>query len=353
MKHLSAKVGLAASSTLVHYLSQWSPSRCDTKSRRGVLHGTDGPDLPVSNANQRYTLESACRCVSAKRPRTCMAEPVRHDCGEDAFFMAAPSEKQFAVGIADGVSSWARIGVDSAFFAWDLMNCCENAAARAADTSPRNILQSGYAEMRGRRVGVPIGSSTACVASLDRFNGNLQVANLGDSGALVFRNCSDSACGVSAGKLNLVLATKEQVHAFNCPYQLMLNRQGAGAQEGDQPSESDDYRVEAADGDLLILGTDGFFDNVWRERILEIASERWADAPANIAEVLVQTAYANSTSDATVPFGLAARRAGYAHRGGKPDDITVLVARIRVNPNTLQPAELCRTSFWRRAVGQE
>ena len=50
-----------------------------------------------------------------------------------------------------------------------------------------------------------MGSSTACIASLDCGAGELEVANLGDSGALVVQPNG-----------HVCLETKEQQHYFNC-----------------------------------------------------------------------------------------------------------------------------------------
>lgn len=40
----------------------------------------------------------------------------------------APWQDHVVVGVADGVSSWARYGVNPALFAWELMVRCEEAA---------------------------------------------------------------------------------------------------------------------------------------------------------------------------------------------------------------------------------
>lgn len=38
----------------------------------------------------------------------------------------------------------------------------------------------------------------------------------------------------------------------------------------DSPEDSDNYQLRVREGDLLILGTDGIFDNLFEEEILEI-----------------------------------------------------------------------------------
>lgn len=38
----------------------------------------------------------------------------------------------------------------------------------------------------------------------------------------------------------------------------------------DTPEDSDNYQLRVREGDLLILGTDGIFDNLFEEEILDI-----------------------------------------------------------------------------------
>ena len=115
-----------------------------------------------------------------------------------------------------------------------------------------------------------VGSSTACIASLDCSAGELEVANLGDSGALVVQPNG-----------HVCLETKEQQHYFNCqmprsavsgdillavglvnpqlscgrgPYQLVCvppRRSGGSAMssQGDLPASSDKYATDVRPGD--------------------------------------------------------------------------------------------------------
>jgi serine/threonine protein phosphatase PrpC len=38
----------------------------------------------------------------------------------------------------------------------------------------------------------------------------------------------------------------------------------------DQPDDSDNYQLRVREGDLLVMGTDGVFDNLFEEEILQI-----------------------------------------------------------------------------------
>eukprot|EP00931_Biecheleriopsis_adriatica_P054715 TRINITY_DN32229_c0_g1_i1.p1 TRINITY_DN32229_c0_g1~~TRINITY_DN32229_c0_g1_i1.p1 ORF type:complete len:340 (+),score=77.96 TRINITY_DN32229_c0_g1_i1:58-1020(+) len=284
---------------------------CETR-----LQGTEWPKAVAAGHRQRFALDSAVRCVSKGAPRRAMP-PVRYDCGDDAFFLArSASGKTETVGIADGVSSWARYGVNPALFAWELMVHCEAAAQSSSSTEPATLLAEGYEATLREGSNRLVGSSTACLASLDCTNGFLRVANLGDSGALLLRRDGSTQ-----------LETKEQQHHFNCPFQLVSVPQGFG-QGGDSPQSCDAYTAQVQLGDLLVLATDGFFDNIWQDQTREILSEMQDKPPLEIAQALVQLAYVAANSLKPSPFSAHAYKHGIRHQGGKPDDITVFVARV-------------------------
>lgn len=78
----------------------------------------------------------------------------------------------------------------------------------------------------------------------------LRIANLGD-------------CGVSVIRRNeFVFRTEEQQHSFNYPFQL-------GTGSSDSPSDAQMFTVKIMDGDIVVMGSDGIFDNLFDEDILE------------------------------------------------------------------------------------
>lgn len=290
------------------------PCQCELR-----LQGQEWSQPSTGDSRQRFTLESAARCVSKTPPRL-LQPPVRHDCGDDAFFLAGANQT-LTVGVADGVSSWARYGINPALFAWELMVRCEGAAMNGS-LDAGEILSEGFETAIRENARQIVGSSTACIASLDCGAGELEVANLGDSGALVVQPNG-----------HVCLETKEQQHYFNCPYQLVCvppRRSGGSAMssQGDLPASSERYATDVRPGDVLILATDGFFDNVWKEQAVSVVLSMASAPAAEIADRLVRVAYAASQSLNETPFGRAAAQHGIRHKGGKPDDITVLVARV-------------------------
>lgn len=240
--------------------------------------------------------------------------------GEDAFLAL-----DHALAIADGVGGWANVGVDPALFARHLMKECHALAKPDEQIRQHNIYSilehgaSRLAEEKPTR-----GSCTACGVSLslrekkegtERVEGEegmLYLFNLGDSGAIVVRGES------------IIAATKEQQHKFNCPFQL-------SSDGSDKISDGDLQTLPVQKGDLVMVTTDGVLDNLREEDIRQIltagiSTRRSCDG---MALAVARSAYDNSKNKTYFsPFAERARANGYFYRGGKPDDISVLVGLI-------------------------
>lgn len=61
-------------------------------------------------------------------------------------------------------------------------------------------------------------------------------------------------------KLVIIHETKEQQHSFNFPYQVGTN--------GDNPNKGDATSHTVEHGDIIIVGTDGLWDNMYRKDIV-------------------------------------------------------------------------------------
>lgn len=78
---------------------------------------------------------------------------------------------------------------------------------------------------------------------------------------------------------------------------------------------------------MLVLGTDGLWDNLFDNEILELLAT--PSTPEAAAERIAAAAYARSKERrARTPFAVHARQQGYFFPGGKQDDITVLVVQF-------------------------
>ncbi|KAL6899549.1 hypothetical protein ACP4OV_006207 [Aristida adscensionis] len=239
--------------------------------------------------------------------------------GEDAHFGHAAAG---VVGVADGVGGCRDAGVDAGAFARALMADALAAAELAASGAgmrrrlrPEMLLARAY--RKAVRQGTP-GASTAVVVSLDGT-------------ALRWAYIGDSAFAVLRGGEIVHRSAPQRGPVFNCPLQLSSDSRRsdrlADAEVGGMP--------EVRDGDVLVVGTDGLFDNMHDADLelcvrmgMRFSPQRVADTIAAIAYEKSRNAYARS------PFSMAYEEAfGEPCCGGKEDDITVIVAYI-VSNNT-------------------
>jgi len=227
------------------------------------------------------------------------------------------------IGVADGVGGWRAYGVDPGQFSVNLMKNCERLvkAGYFVGNQPSTLLAQGFREMQENKHQI-IGSSTACLMMLSHTDLMLYTTNIGDSGFLVVRSGE------------VVHRSQEQQHYFNTPFQLSLPPTELQSEVlADRPESADQYEFCVEDGDVILLATDGIFDNV-PDRLLveemavvqhckdEIKLQQCANSIALIARKL--------SRDPTFlsPFSVNALAAGIEAEGGKPDDITVLLATV-------------------------
>ncbi|XP_058075471.1 probable protein phosphatase 2C 1 isoform X6 [Magnolia sinica] len=181
------------------------------------------------------------------------------------------------------------------------------------DYDPQILLRKAHAATSS------IGSATVIVAMLEK-NGTLKIANVGDCGLRVLR------------KGQVVFSTSPQEHSFDCPYQLSSEVVGQTYQDAMVCS------VQLMEGDTIVMGSDGLFDNVFDNEIVSTIS-RFRDASEG-AKALAELA-SNHSKDINFdsPYSLEARSRGFdvplwkkvvgmKLTGGKLDDITVIVGHV-------------------------
>lgn len=231
-----------------------------------------------------------------------------------------------------------------------------------------------------------VGSSTACLVALDSSTGKLHAANLGDSSYLILRPTStpqqqptpppspatespSPATPASPSPSYTILHSEaSQTHFFNAPYQLSKLPPSSRSQNNslmDTPSDASvtaKEGIQLKEGDVVVLSTDGFGDNVFgeemqqlcqlvHEKCLETQSHQQQQGESNegmnkevvkvddhlFASSLAQTClnFARLVMfkrDKVTPFEVEARRYGYGKGsglgGGKVDDVTVVVAVV-------------------------
>jgi len=193
------------------------------------------------------------------------------------------------------------------------------------EMTPYECLELAYHGVLREKL-VEAGSSTACLLSLNSSSGVLRSANLGDSGFLIIRPPS--------------VAYREpvQTHFFNCPLQLSkfpASMRGLSRYYIDSPSIAAQYETKLRDGDIVIAYTDGLSDNVFPSDLVAICSlVARADGSEEekvqtMADRIVQYAQTCMHDQKRVsPFEREAAREGKIYRGGKIDDVTVVVALV-------------------------
>jgi len=158
-----------------------------------------------------------------------------------------------------------------------------------------------------------VGSSTACLASIQSEDGLVKTTNLGDSGYVKFRRDSDA--------LTKVLRLKEQQYRFNFPYQC-----GTGCELLTAAFDTE-YRLQ--EKDFIVMGTDGLFDNVFDDDMKPCLIKENIEQPEKTATCIGEFASTKSKNKRyESPFAFGAKQAGKWYKGGKADDITVIVAEV-------------------------
>eukprot|EP00428_Durinskia_dybowskii_P073064 CAMPEP_0170412594 /NCGR_PEP_ID=MMETSP0117_2-20130122/31058_1 /TAXON_ID=400756 /ORGANISM="Durinskia baltica, Strain CSIRO CS-38" /LENGTH=574 /DNA_ID=CAMNT_0010670307 /DNA_START=151 /DNA_END=1875 /DNA_ORIENTATION=- len=192
-----------------------------------------------------------------------------------------------------------------------------------------------------------VGSSTICIATLDKKLGQLSYSNVGDCGLLVIRNINtdvlgymhqtSGTLGVStvpdrASGLHIAYLSQQQLRSFNLPYQLGFSDLPNTPNSFESPSDADTASISVLPGDVVILATDGLFDNMDLDDIVkEVAvwERENSEQVKVLAEQLVHKARLLSLEkDRDSPFALLAKENDIMWGGGMPDDTTVVVARV-------------------------
>lgn len=299
---------------------------------------------------------------------------------EDAYFVktvSLPDEKYDEIrdmtylGVADGVGSWREFDVDPRDFSHALMGECESVLVEAAANAlqpkeggksrrgirPGEVLAKAYERVKERGV---IGSSTACVALFDNIRHQLHFSNLGDSGIIVLRHIDSDVAGAlkrnrkvkreeRKSDLQAVFVSQQQLHSFNHPFQLGWTGKDLDGEEEtsfSSPRNSCTTSIHVRRGDVIIMATDGLFDNVDIDEICSIAlqweqqngfvrggdidsrEKRWFvgnsltdlsyERIPHLSEVLVKKARENSLDPTTdSPFAVLAKENDIMWSGGK------------------------------------
>ncbi|ORZ24099.1 phosphatase 2C-like domain-containing protein [Absidia repens] len=245
--------------------------------------------------------------------------------GEDAFFRRGDS---FGISDAADPALFARQLMHHAYLELERYdNVDDPCFYHYDDVDPVQILQKSYEAslVDAEKEGI-VGSCTACLAVLR--HDELRIANLGD-------------CGISVIRHNdYVFRSEEQQHSFNFPYQL-------GTGSTDQPQDAQAFNIKLQKNDIIIMGSDGLYDNLFDKDILAIIEAQLAPyilpdvnsngskilqfEPQRLSDALADRARSVSDNKRNVdsPFQRRAMHEGFYYQGGKVDDVSVIVAVVR------------------------
>ena len=220
--------------------------------------------------------------------------------------------------VADGVGGWGEVDVDSGIFSRFL--CKEIAKiynAKPAQSLKETLVQAVQANPHG-------GSTTAVICKLDPEGKKMHTCNLGDSGYLIVR-------ANEKGELEKHFMSKAQTYSFDFPYQC--------GQNCELPYDAIDNEHEVRHNDIVVVGTDGLFDNLFPDQIIKSCIKphvkdghlaRPEDASLCTASLAEAIAYSETHVSPYTQDAIDHGEKKEDHLGGKPDDITVIVAQVKL-----------------------
>jgi len=240
--------------------------------------------------------------------------------GEDAYFRTKD-----CIGVSDGVSSWSLRGKgNAAYFAYYLMAYSKLYAEKGSEDT-KEIISKAYDEIWSRyssnQLSLPCGSATACVVHLSEEQGQFYIsyASIGDSMVIVLRS-QQQACGKTTWKVVHESDRKYVNMSAIIPMQLTFSPVRTPRESVNiSYMEIITAKVSVCAGDIVIVATDGLWDNLSAKQTVRVLN--------NIVNSSSQNS--NLDSDEIDPVNIASGLVKQAlRRNKKPDDITVVVGIV-------------------------
>jgi protein phosphatase PTC7 len=217
--------------------------------------------------------------------------------GEDAVFVRGRS-----FGVFDGVSGAEKLDGLPLYSITLAQEMKSRVGVDGLQVKDMVELLSESVEVANRRA---TGASTALVGSIGE-DGVLQVLNVGDSTAVVVR------------ENKVVARTREINHFYECPYQFSTS-------SPDRPRDGTRLRLALKRGDVVIAGSDGVFDNLEEEQIVDELRKSPRKASVIAKRVSDLSRRVSQNPKAVTPFSrlaLQKKNPDYPDGvGGKVDDV--------------------------------
>jgi len=251
------------------------------------------------------------------------------------------------VGIADGVSQIEDFGIDASELPNELLNAVEEQAVAqllpGQETEdylgPISMMREAYLSTTCQ------GSTTILTATMDnstRIHGKLHpmiaVCSIGDCEILVLRRTVD-------GRLAPCFHTEMQRVDGNAQCPLQLARVGEEIDPNFQESTmveviergSAVHCVSAYEGDIVVLGTDGVFDNLFTDEVVQICDsmlystsdpkQKFRPLDRNLLGQVAQR-IVEACHEKTLPGPGGVYAECPIGKGGKVDDTSCLVGEV-------------------------
>jgi len=374
--------------------------------RKGLPEGTKAqiakseesrPDVTNSSAQVRLEMDIGLYSLPHPYKKNDGCAPSRRHYGaselcsditlcEDASFALKVSGKhqptfksqqsQTYLCVADGVGSWRHYGIDPRQFAHTLVSNAKRVIE--SDAVQRDVLGGGAFQEAGLGLFEQepihpldvimdawhmttsdkiVGSSTICLATIDNKLNQLSYSNLGDCGLMVLRHIDSETAGYMRDRnvprhlrnndLRIAYLSQQQLRSFNLPYQLGFSNIPEHPGAFENPMDADTASIPVLPGDIVLLATDGLFDNLdLNEIVAEISA--WenkyiksngidlslphpkADEYLNLLakDLCLKARTLSLDTKRDSPFALLAKENDIMWGGGMPDDTSIVVARV-------------------------
>lgn len=232
----------------------------------------------------------------------------KKDYGDDAFLYS-----ETVLAVADGVGGCRKFEINPAFYSAQLMENIKNMYPQNPqkyNSHPKKLMKKSISANSYK------GSSTLIVATIDQKNDSMRIANLGDSALLHLRPDTEG--------YKVIFRSKTVSLDYNTPAQ--------ACHEYWNPDLVSKGESKIAGGDLVIVGSDGMFDNLFECHIVDFINRNQGKKIQKVVKNLAKLALKFSEQqDISTPFEVNTVAYGKHWVGGKRDDITVMIAVIGKN----------------------
>jgi protein phosphatase PTC7 len=247
--------------------------------------------------------------------------------------------KERMIAVADWVGGNNEDEIDAGDYSKRLIRTVGEIYEEKPNATPKEILVEA-----NKKIIKEEGSSTFVMAILDPNNGKLVTTMIGDSGYMIVRPERDAYyqniiykqvlfypifANVNSSN-DTFYRSFRQLHSFNRPYRI-------GGKDDDL-NEAIDVVHTIMENDLIVMGTNGFFHNLFNREIQEIIKEHAGDwgilkeSPKILAENLAKKAAKHRADEIKESLSSKDADEKIVDPKGRKQDISVITSLIKLSP---------------------